>query len=538
MVSKMSKTILALLALCLHLTIIFKTNDAIASANSPTLIVPDDYPTIQEAINNANPGDTIFVRKRTYYENIVINKSITLVGEDRENTIIDGNSVGNVVSIKTSNVKINGFTIRNSDPSTGCGIFIERFGNSAISNNNIRNNGVGIQIMLSSNNRIYENIISMNYIGVQPIFSSGNAIYKNAIESNTFGIDIYSYSTSNFFYENIIKNNNWGISIAYYSNNNTFYHNNFINNMHNVYAEQTTNIWNYGDEGNYWDNYIEKDLNKDGIGDTPCTIAENNIDYYPLMGMFYTFTISLKENTYHVTIISNSTIINFAFKVAAESRARAILFNASTGGSAGFSRVTVPKTLMKSIHAVLINEEEVNATLLNVTDVENAYLYIEFPGDCSIKIAYSELLDLYYQLYADYTNLLDKIYSLNASNNMLTERFHTLNQTLYDLLENYNELRDELSILNESYSILLALNASNSVLAEKISTINETLYNLLKSYSELQKEMCDTSTLYQNQLQNFKGLIYIFAATTAIFFATTIYLSKKAHEKERSIIQS
>ena len=43
------------------------------------IIVPDQFATIQEAINNASAGDTIFVRKGTYHENIIVNKSLTLI---------------------------------------------------------------------------------------------------------------------------------------------------------------------------------------------------------------------------------------------------------------------------------------------------------------------------------------------------------------------------------------------------------------------------------------------------------------------------
>ena len=235
-------TLLALFILCLNTTVAIKNNKTLANASPSTLMVPsDDFKSIQEAINNANSGDVIYVRSGIYYENIIINKSITLLGENRGNTIIDGGGKGDVISIQTSNVNISGFTIRNSDPFTGRGIYVERAGNIVINNNNIANNNIGIQLFRAS----------------------GNTICRNVITNNLDGIDIIYYSFHNVIYENLLSGNYWGVYIAWNSDNNILYHNNFINNYCNVYAVQTYNAWSRNGEGNYWDDYSGKDLNKD-----------------------------------------------------------------------------------------------------------------------------------------------------------------------------------------------------------------------------------------------------------------------------------
>ena len=65
-------------------------NIVVETGATSILQVPWDFPTIQAAINGAESGDTIQVSAGTYYERIVVNKSVTLLGEGRENTIIDG----------------------------------------------------------------------------------------------------------------------------------------------------------------------------------------------------------------------------------------------------------------------------------------------------------------------------------------------------------------------------------------------------------------------------------------------------------------
>ena len=60
-------------------------------AYADEIVVPDQYSTIQAAINHANDGDTISVRAGVYYEHVVVNKTVALVGENKETAVIDGN---------------------------------------------------------------------------------------------------------------------------------------------------------------------------------------------------------------------------------------------------------------------------------------------------------------------------------------------------------------------------------------------------------------------------------------------------------------
>ena len=79
-----------------------------------TIIVPDDYVTIQAAVNAASDGDTIFVYSGTYNSSVRINKSVDLIGENMSNTILDPEDFSNTdwedgMSIRRDNVNISNF---------------------------------------------------------------------------------------------------------------------------------------------------------------------------------------------------------------------------------------------------------------------------------------------------------------------------------------------------------------------------------------------------------------------------------------------
>jgi len=133
-----------------------------------------DYAGIQVAIDAPETldGHTIYVENGVYYENVVVDKALSLTGENKETTIIDGNHAGNVVTITASSVNIAGFTIRNSGANSNAGILIGRlwdmqsFGNN-ISGNVVMNNYYGILLAESFNSTVSSNIVTNNTIGVQ-----------------------------------------------------------------------------------------------------------------------------------------------------------------------------------------------------------------------------------------------------------------------------------------------------------------------------------------------------------------------------------
>ena len=79
---------------------------------------PGNYTRIQDAINDSMNGDTVFVYDDAspYYEHLVIEKTIALIGEDRQTTILDGQNLGiaDVVTLDGNGILLQGFTIQNS----------------------------------------------------------------------------------------------------------------------------------------------------------------------------------------------------------------------------------------------------------------------------------------------------------------------------------------------------------------------------------------------------------------------------------------
>lgn len=166
-----------------------------------------DYTRIQDAIDNASDGDTIYVYSGNYDENIAIENSITLIGENRNNTIIRGDDINNTVTVISNLVDISGFNISISNLENSweriAGIYLKS-DYCLMHNNLIYGFYYDLYLNSSSNNKIFNNII---YEEVNGIFltnnCNNNSIFKNMIYDFEYG-GIFIFDESN---DNIISNN-------------------------------------------------------------------------------------------------------------------------------------------------------------------------------------------------------------------------------------------------------------------------------------------------------------------------------------------
>lgn len=229
----------------------------IPSVSAKDIVVSHDgiITSIKHAIEISAPGDRIIIKKGFYSEsNIIIDKAIELKGEDFPE--IDGAHQYEVISVKSSGIKISGLDIKNSGSSNMndiAGIRVDNSKNCIIENNRLENNFFGISLYNSSHCRISSNTITSNAVSES---SSGNGIHlwkcdsvtieNNSISGHRDGI-YFEFVTNSFIKNNTSRNNiRYGLHFMF-SHYDSYEYNTFSNNGAGVavmYTKQVTMIGN------------------------------------------------------------------------------------------------------------------------------------------------------------------------------------------------------------------------------------------------------------------------------------------------------
>ncbi len=205
-----------------------------------------NYTKIQDAIDNASNGDTVFVFSGIYNEKLWIRNQINLIGEDTNTTIIDGSNFSHFkgqVNILSDWVNFSCFSIKNLD--FGTALYLCNVSNVNVTHNNIKavksysavNIGIssditlfdniiwnskhnhGLDLGISNRQNIEKNIFTGNRDGIYSYDINDSNICNNYFFDNTQGLNLYRFHNGTIT-ENIIENNSgYGISLERSYNN-------------------------------------------------------------------------------------------------------------------------------------------------------------------------------------------------------------------------------------------------------------------------------------------------------------------------------
>ena len=253
------------------------------------------YKTISEALNNAEEGDKIYVFSGLYQENFEINKKVTIVGIDEEETIIDTRFDRRyLVEITTDEVTIEGITFSDDDSSMtspiGALLAINSKNNRIVGNTFKKySEGYGIYIASSADdNLISNNIINRTARGIYIESSSTNDLANNEIHNCTdYGIDMDSSTGNNRLYSNTIYNCPHGIYVTNSENINLTYNKIVGSTYYAIYLSGTS-------EALITNNHLK---NNDGDG------------FYLSASNSFLKNNTLEENKRGITLVGSNNII-------------------------------------------------------------------------------------------------------------------------------------------------------------------------------------------------------------------------------------
>jgi len=331
-------------------------------------IIVSEGESIQVAINNAKDGDVIFVKKGVYNEQILVNKSVSLVGESIEGVILDGKGeYPFLINIFVDEVRLENFTIMNvsSTYPYAC-----------------------IHVKDARSVEVRNCKIVMGFCGILFTNSSNCRLFSNKISNVTVGIKLHLNSNENILNGNLVSNNTWGIYIDS-SSRNLIFHNSFVNNTHSYWRDDSYNYWDngYPSGGNYWGDYpltdqysgIDQNIEgSDGIGDYPYPNEENAMDNFPFVNPILTKSYTYDDYIHYFLISTNLTVLDFYFYPDKDAS-----FNFTVKGvnmSLYCCRIIIPSYLLwtNSSEEWIVKVNNATLTAMVEQDNNNSYIYFCF----------------------------------------------------------------------------------------------------------------------------------------------------------------
>jgi parallel beta-helix repeat protein len=500
------------------------------------------YASIQEAIraNETLNGHTILVEAGFYCENVVVDKSVSLVPEGF-GVVVDGGGNGTIFDVAADNVNITGFIIQNSgiEPNY-VGIFLNRSSRCVISDNVIRSSYYGVRLYYAYDNALSSNTIyncsygiwlayseknvlldncvfNNNHVGLHLSPSSHNTLSGNEAWNNEHGIYI-SDSENNTVTENRVLNNTFGIWLGS-SVRNSVCSNGIYNNTYGIrLASSSINrVLENGFEGNDFGISLRNSngnivLHNNFSNNTEQTVTVNSIDSFDngMEGNYWsdydgldgdndgvgdTFYVIDQNNTDRHPLMGKSFGFSevsdeeeYKFHIISNCSVSGFEFSSEfqmfrfrvsgLNGTACFCRVTFPRMVLAHPYVTVVDGVEVEAVLLPVSNISHVFLYFVFNMSSHEVVVGSRPF------------------------RELSEEYDTLVNAHNDLIANYTRLWADYLSLDASYND--TKNRLDSLQA-MFDTLNSTYNYLVVDYERVKAELGDV-----------RSLMYGFLAATVV----------------------
>ena len=225
------------------MSILVVSGFAVSNVYGETTITVDDrgganYTSIQDAVNNANAGDTILVYSGTYTENVNVAKPLTIKSEsgNPDDTSVQAADPNDHVFYATAdNVTISGFRVTGANGIGKHGIHLEGVTECAVTNNIVSNNRNGVYLLDSRKNTLHDNTVKSNdNYGIFLVKSGNNNLSNNTVNSNNrYGIALDTSNDNNLSDNTVHSNDEHGIAFGVHSSHNRMRNNNIFNNTYN-----------------------------------------------------------------------------------------------------------------------------------------------------------------------------------------------------------------------------------------------------------------------------------------------------------------